>query len=335
MTRREFHKRDLFECLNVEPGRIGVELVGRERALAAWRRLICVPHFCSGVVEADSPFGGSRIIGFGASVFVLQAFADDEVFKPRPGLNARIIASMDSPRPVVLNNAELRSGNTHGDLNLVVLYSSWLRGALDRDGVFQVHAHLTAGSLEEHAGYRINRVLMELLDESDRILAEHSPPWEVLSDFKEFYSCHQEPDCPWGQGRSLITMTRQGSRSEVGSLASVLFLHKQPVLLLRESDQELLRAALRGLTDEELSHRLNLGLAAVKRRWLSLFEWISEIRPDLLPDASEESDKRSRGRQKRHSILAYVRAHPEELRPYGQDRRSHHRTASPASFGDK
>jgi len=73
---------------------------------------------------------------------------------------------------------------------------------------------------------------------------------------------------------------------------------------------------MNGDTDHELAARMNLSFAAVKKRWASLFDRIAGIRPDLLPNAEHREGQESRGPQKRHRILAYVRSHPEEVRPF-------------------
>jgi hypothetical protein len=80
------------------------------------------------------------------------------------------------------------------------------------------------------------------------------------------------------------------------------------------------------LTDEGLARELNLKLTAVKRRWLTLFERIADVHPDLLPPdvrLPENGDNHigKRGPQKRHHLLAYVREHPEELRPAKSQRK--------------
>ena len=90
------------------------------------------------------------------------------------------------------------------------------------------------------------------------------------------------------------------------------FTHKAPTLRLRRPSQEVLRAALRGLTDAEAAEELNLSKAAVKRRWAVIFEEISRTRPDVIPPS--EGDKR--GPEKRTKLLHFVREHPEEIRPF-------------------
>src|SRR6266699_3991674 len=96
----------------------------------------------------------------------------------------------------------------------------------------------------------------------------------------------------------------------------MLFGFREPLLALHQEDQELLRAALKGLTDEELALELRLKLPTVKKRWAAIFQRIAAARPDPLPDVDRDLDRQTRGKQKRHYLLEYLRGHPEEVRPY-------------------
>jgi hypothetical protein len=115
--------------------------------------------------------------------------------------------------------------------------------------------------------------------------------------------------------RALVVMTREQALAVSGSVAASLYLYQEPVLRLRDKDKHLLSEAMFGETDTELAAKLNLSLSTVKKRWNSLFARFAEVRPDLLPEA-DARESESRGLQKRHRILAYVRAHPQEVRPY-------------------
>jgi hypothetical protein len=56
--------------------------------------------------------------------------APSELSRPTPGLNSRIIARTADGRSVVLNDADLRRGNSRDGLHLVVLAVVWRRGVL-------------------------------------------------------------------------------------------------------------------------------------------------------------------------------------------------------------
>jgi hypothetical protein len=311
---RAVREEDLNACLDVDRQHAGYELVGRERTFEAWKQLIRCRSFQSAVVEADPAIAGHRIVGFGASVFVTRAFADNELSNPSPGLNARIIASIASGGPVALTEAQLRSGNTNGSLDLVVLFPQWRKGILTPRQIEEVQAALAASFLDGHRGYRLNRIFVEVVNEVERVsYLERTGIWRVISEFREFYLRH--PETKWNRDRCLAIITRDEAFQVPGHIAAMLFQFQEPRLGLLAADQRLLEAAQAGLTDEELARQLGIGLASVKKRWRSIFERVS-ARPDLFPGIADGPDDASRGRQKRHHILAYVREHPEELRPF-------------------
>jgi hypothetical protein len=114
-------------------------------------------------------------------------------------------------------------------------------------------------------------------------------------------------------GHFLACATRRSVADFPSSVGFQVFNYAEPVLRLRETDQELLLAALKGGTDEDLGSTLRLTQDAVKARWRAVFARIAEAKPDLVED---DGRVQGRGRQKRHRVLGYLREHLEELRPY-------------------
>jgi hypothetical protein len=308
---RDLRDEDLTECLEINPVRIGDELVGRARATEIWKTLSRSPSFNSTVIEPAQPIKGHRIVCFGCAAFVTQAFARAELSNPRHGLNSRIIASIDSGQSVVLSESELRSGNTIGGLDMVILFASWRRDLLDRAGVSEVSAVASANFMEANLGYRFNGLIMETAGVEEATHCETMHIWRAVRKFDE----------PGGPARSLWAITREDALVVNGSIANPLFHYSAPVLRLRAPDQRLLLAANRGFTDEELSLKLGISLTAVKKRWLSIFASTIDARPDLFPGIDLPKDGEKRGRQKRHHVLAYIRTHPQELRPFAHSAR--------------
>jgi len=291
---------DLIECLGIEPRHLGHQIVGCERALTIWSALLRSRSFNSTVLVADISGFANRIIGFGSSVFVTADFATQELQQPRPGLNDRLIASVASGRSVVRPESEL--GCAGDALDIVILSGNWLGEGLSPEQVAEAQMRLAYIFVECHVGYRLNRILCEATgDPQYRSLESSGGVWRKVEGFTG--------------DRTLFVMTRD-ARLVNGSLAASLFRYKEPVLHLRDTDKHLLVEALHGGTDGELAVRLNLSSSSIKKRWRSLFERIADARPDLLPEGDDKGWNGSRGLQKRHHVLAYVRSHPEELRPF-------------------
>lgn len=302
MIRREMSEADVVDCIKIEPRHLGAEIVGQERALEVWRSLARNRSFNSVVIESTDPNCASRIIAFGASIFVTADFAARELEQPRPYLNSRVIASAGSKNSAVLPEKDLRRPSRQ-PVDLVILSCDYLKASLSQDEVDQLHVLLPFAFMEAHLGYPLNRILLEWTGETQRRIHDSSGVFRTVETFA--------PD-----ERGLYVLTRKEAFAVSGSVATVLFQYQEPVLNLRETDKHLLAEALCGGSDSELAARMNLSLPSVKKRWLSLFQRVSEVRPDLLPDSESANVNEFRGPQKRHHILAYVRSHPQEIRPF-------------------
>ncbi|GGG88506.1 hypothetical protein [Edaphobacter dinghuensis] len=303
MTWREMCEADLTDCFNIEPRHMGAEIVGYEPALKIWRLLVRSRCFNSVVIESSTPKHMKRIVASGSSVFVTPDFATQELERPRPYLNSRILASIASKRSVILPESVLCGEDIHCPVDLVVLNGDYLNDSLSQDELDEVHMLLPFTFMEAHLGYRLNRILIEWTGETQRQFHHSSGVWRAVETYAQ-------------EDRGLSIMTRKDALSVSGSVAAALFQYQEPILHLHETDKHLLAESLRGGSDSELAARMNLSLASIKKRWLSLFQRVAEVQPTLVPGHREQSWSSYRGPQKRHHILSYVRSHPQEIRPF-------------------
>jgi hypothetical protein len=268
--------------------------------MEGWRNLVRNPFFRSAVLESRPPIAGQRLIGFGASVLLSAAFAEAELANPLPDINSRVVASLFTGRSALATRAEVAAANAADGVNVLVLCGGWRDDIVNAAERQDVQTILASSFTESHAGFRIRRILAETADEAARDFVARSIVYRAIAEF---------PD----MGRVLHLMTLESVRAVPASLGNILFSYREPVLRLRASDQELLSEALGGATDPELAAKLGIKTSAVKARWRSTFIRVAETMPEL---ASGFDDQEGRGAQKRHRVLAYVRNHPEELRPY-------------------
>jgi hypothetical protein len=301
---RPISEADLLTCLDIQPACLGDSIVGRSVALRVWKSLLDHPSFQANVIESERLLSGHKIVACGMGVFVTRAFADREIRNPRPGINSRIIAGIESGESVVLSRAQIGTGNAGEGVDFVNMYGTWRDGVLNADQLAEVHALLGTSFVEHFAGYRFNRVLKEAIGYSRIALARATGTYRVVAEFKESQS-------------ALAVATRESVLSAPYSVAAKMYRYRPPVLRLRPAEQKLLGAALAGKTDAELSVDLGLSIEAIKKRWMSIFERIDEFKPDILSSSGADSD--GRGPQKRHRVVAYIRTHPEELRPFSWD----------------
>jgi len=301
---RPIRADDLKPCLEIEPACIGDALTSRVVALKVWRELLAGPALYGSVFEADRPIGGHRIVGGGIGVFVAPEFADRELAHPAPQLGSRIIASVAAGKPVVLDRAGIARGNAGAGLDFVNLFGNWRNELLDDNQRAEVQTLLGTSFLENLAGFRFNRVIKEAIGRSTISTARATGSYQLVAEFP----AHQS---------ALFVVTPKDARDIPFSVAARMYRYRDPVLRLRPAEQELLAAALDGRTDAELSDELGISVEAVKKRWVSVFGRVEEFKPGIL--AGADAEKKHRGPQKRHRVLAYVRAHREELRPYAWD----------------
>jgi len=298
---------DLEQGLGIQPKLWGDALVSNEAAIRGWKQLLRNPFFASAVLEYIPSVHGHRMIGLGASVLVSTAFADAELADPRPDLNSRVIASIHSGKPVLTTPKEVANANAGEGVDVLVLYGTWRDEILGSEERHEVQTLLASSFTEWHAGYRVRRIIHETTDTPAKEFHQRSLVYRPIAEFPHL-------------GRVIYLMTYESAKSVPASLGNILFSYQPPVLGFRKSDRQLLLAALRGATDQGLATELGVTLSAVKGRWRSIFMRIEEAKPSLVTDVF---DHEGRGAQKRHKVLAYVRSHPEELRPYNRKIKTH------------
>lgn len=302
---------DLAACLELHPAKNGAEIVGNRQALKAWQQMLEMNHASRSAVVELHANGKAEIVGFGFSSFVKKSFVDAELQNPRPGLNSRIVASVLNGSSVIATFEEVRDANTRGDLQQVNLDASWKNGSLQTSQVREVQILLARAYQELFAGYRLSRVLLEMVDELDLGQVRGHLSLQIVDRFEAYRQAN--PGTTWNPDRALVVGTTESVRNDPHSVAASLFQHgAPPQFALTRSEQELLELALEGLDDAAASKALNISLPAVKHRWANVFERVAAVRPDLCPSDANGT----RGIQKRQRILAHVRRNPEELRPF-------------------
>ena len=308
---RKTRLADLAVCLALHPAKNGAETVGPCRTLKAWQDLFHLTHASRSAVVERQTKDKVEIVGFGFAVFVKQSFADAEVRNPQPGLNSRVIENVDGRSPVIATYEEVREANTRGNLQQVIIDTSWKHGHLSPAEVDEVRVLLGTAYQALYAGYHFSRILTELVDELDLWHVHGHKTFRTVNRFEAYR--RENPQTTWNPERALAEVTVESMRADPHSIAAGLFQHRNPPQFgFTQGEQELLEVALEAIDDNAASELLFVTVAALKRRWAKIFERVAAVRPDLCPADGEGI----RGIQKRQRILAYVRNHPEELRPF-------------------
>jgi hypothetical protein len=304
-------RTDLRECLLIHPSRVGAERIGLKRAMRAWETILDDTDTClASLVEKVGP-DSKEIVGFGLAVFVTARFAEAVLANPQPGLNARIIESVDALESVIPSYRYLQNANAAATLDHVVMYSSEKRGNLNANELLVVRNQLARAYLEGFAGYRMRRMLFETVDDYELEKVKSYAGIRVVKRLTTPDST-QVPALAGGT-HALLEATAESLLGSPDSVAARPFIDRAlPILDFSASQKRLLIVALRGAENAELAANLCRTPAAIKRTWAGIFEQCEQHLPALLP----ASDGPSRGLQKRYKVMTYVREHPEELRPF-------------------
>jgi hypothetical protein len=254
----------------------------------------------------------------GVGVIVNDDFVRDLKTPPRfwhgPELTKRILRG-DSP---LLSEKQLRDANSSGGLNHIVWEGCALRE-------FETNPELFRFAMEafirEHRGYLWKEVISQPMESADRLhwtLKTGGLLWDPVADryVDSLNDAAEEivrkPHVVGVRRKELLERPGLSAASWVGCL----FDYHPPFLGFNRSEQRVLAAALTGATDEQLSNTLGTSVPTIKKTWASIYRRVSDSLPDLVPEALQsDAGGAPRGREKRRELLAYLREHPEELRP--------------------
>jgi hypothetical protein len=306
--------KDVEECVQLltslpaERHRYG-SLLGR--LSAAWKSLLRSGSLTTSVLE-DAEASACHPEAFGVSAFVTDEFLQ-QCKTPHPVWIGRELVRrvMDGDSPV-LAPKEVRNANSREGLNLVT-WTGIVCPLREEDRSRWV-TELTNAFMVEHRGFKLKEVVTQPVDVTTvRVVLKSGALLWRSSDrsYGEAGDMNLEKliRCPF-----ILGMNRELVVPQMGTWASTLFLYTPPRIYFRPAEQRLLRSALKGSTDEELSRELSVSLSFIKKTWHSIYERAAETVPDLHLNRRDSSVNR-RGKEKKQRVLAYVRYYPEELRP--------------------
>lgn len=260
--------------------------------------------------------GPQSMAAFGMSVFVSDAFIERYLAAPRPHLAARIYEEIAAGRSPLLDPEAVRQANAGAGLNLVMLHycqHDWdFAKPKTMEVLFASHASVRLA----HEGYRVRRVFEEAFAEQRQLLS--SGGLLLKSDFADAYG----PDRPERLRSWLYGLYREDVQHDLpGPTVSFLFHQNRPRFGLSPAEQRvLLRAIVEENTDQEIADELGVSADAIKQVWRRVYERVTEVEPQILGSGSEP--ELTRGNEKRRRVLAYLRAHLEELRPWPRARKT-------------
>lgn len=278
---------------------------------SVWKSLLGRDSLITSVLEdAEAPTRHPQ--AFGVSTFVTDEFL--HLCKmPHPLWIGRELVRRNSCRdsPVLTPN-EVRNANSRDGLNLVT-WTGLVCPLREGDRTRWI-TELTSAFMLEHRGFKLKEAVTQPIEVGVIRVVLNSGALLWQSKDRRYVEAAGVNLDELIHTPFILGLNRQQVTEHMGTWASTLFLYSPPRIHFRPSEQRLLRSALKGLTNQELSNELGVSLPFVKKTWDSIYERAAETVPDLHSDRTDGSASQ-RGKEKKQRILAYVRNYPEELRP--------------------
>ena len=283
---------------------------------AAWLRLLSCEARSAWVFQAEE---GQRapICMVGVCVIANDDFVRELKTPPHfwsgPELTKRILRG-DFP---ALSETQLREANSRGGMNLIV-WESCAHKDFESDP--ELYRCVMEAFIQVHRGYLWKEVITtaESVERLHWNMKTGGLLWDAAADrYVDSLNGNAEeivskPHVVGVRLKELLERPDLSAASWVGRL----FDYHPPLLGFNRSEQRVLASALTGATDEHLSQTLETSVPAIKKTWASIYRRVADQMPELVPDAFQSDvGGASRGREKRRELLAYLREHPEELRP--------------------
>lgn len=283
----------------------------------AWCRLLQSEAKITAAIRAGE---GPRapIVVAGVTAIVRDDFLCDLKTPPHfwigPELARRIVKG-ESP---LLAGKQLREDNARDGLN-AVCWEVAPRAGHETDS--ELHRYIIKTFVQEHQGYFWKEVMSSQAAGPDHVKWMLNTGGYLWDPVAGGYTCTLRDDpAEIAAKPHVVGVTRDlelNRRSDwVGSWVGALFDYHPPILGFSPSEQRLLSRALSGATDEFLAEAQGTSLSTVKKMWISIYVRVEDHLPDLMPDLFRpELSASGRGAEKRRRLLAYLREHPQELRP--------------------
>ncbi|MEO6800270.1 MAG: hypothetical protein ABI178_10060 [Rhodanobacter sp.] len=280
----------------------------------AWRNLLGSAAMTTGVFERAHQ-KRQTIVGFGVSVFVSDEFIQEIKTRPLCWFGPELARRVNGPDSPILSDRQVRDANSGDGLNEL----AWESLATHEIGQKPEFYHVMLGAfIESHRGFFFKELITSQWSGPERIQSAIDSGGLYWNPTHQVYEgALPEPAEAFVERPYIIGITRELAFARPGSWVGTLFDYRPPRFGFSRGEQQLLLTALAsfGGTDQELGGNLHLSIPTIKKMWGSIYRRVNACDAELIPDSALAiSGICERGREKKRSLLAYVREHPEELR---------------------
>jgi hypothetical protein len=281
-----------------------------------------LPAALSSILGQDSvtalvfeEFEGSskRFVSAGLAAFVSDDFLQEIKTTPLFWIGPELVKRITHGNSPLLSDANVRDANSTVGLNLAV----WHDTAHPKDMVrAEILTPVMNAFDESFRGFRLREIIapadclehLHVMRNAGGLYFQRNE--NRYGSFPEVTA--QEFECE----PRYVGMSRELAFVHGASWVGSLFLYPPPQFCFSRSERRQLTLALEGGTDMELGDELGISEFGVKKTWRVIYDRVAACQPEVIPN-NEQADAsiQDRGKQKKQRLLAYLRKHPEELRP--------------------
>ncbi len=314
-TSRSVAPSDFETCVSILREGFAFDPPRKKKLLQLWKQMDAEKAFISVAVEDRRLPAAKRVVGFGLSVFVTDAFAR-KIKAGAPFVSREFLDQWAKGERPYLLRKEVGEANSGEGLNLLVLHYGWREDFLSAEDLAKVRLKQTEAFIQNHAGYKSKEYLHEVFGPElrDFVLAAGSLLRHDYAGrkWKTLLARTAKKDWPYLTGFTAAeVMARSGTAASIFQAKGVA-----PHFGFSAGEQDMLARALTGETDERLAKSLGLSPWTIKKRWQAVYLKVAKADASILEEgAAREKSAGDRSLQKRRYLMEYLRHHPEELRP--------------------
>ncbi len=286
----------------------------RKDVIVLWKTLIEDGCCVSQVIEDRDQPADKRHVGFGISLFATDRFMEELKTTLPPFTHLRVLEKWKRGIRPFLKKADVHPAQTGRGLNVVALHYGWDFQRYDLESFIKIRQFCTQAFLTLVAGYRVKEFAEEVYEVEEREIITNLG-CDTYRDYKEFLGTKYLPPAMEKGHPFLMGVTAEAARKKPGTAAAAIALLGSPRFNFSAPEQEILKRALLGETDEEIAATLGISLITVKKRWQGIYDKVEAVDDELLAEASQVSNESGKMKQRRRYLLKNLRDHPEELWP--------------------
>lgn len=283
-----------------------------------WKALLESGHDPMAVVEDRDRPAGQRVVAFGVSFFAYDWFVQEAktAFPPRVDL-CMFKQWKTGKRPFLLKN-EIIEDQLKDGLNAVAFTWGWDIRNYGPEDSLKIAQTQSQSYIAIVSRYRLKRFVQEVKGdwERDRLMNYGIDLWK---DYSEFSGTRSLTGIPAEERPYLMGVVMEDVRKDImkaGTAADLLARLGPPRYGFHLNEQEVLKRALQGETDEKIARSLHLTLITVKRRWQSIYGKVTDVDAGFFEEAAgPELPEKGGSQQRRRFLLKALGDHPEELWP--------------------